>query len=84
MFSSLNFQVNWCHVLQFLSGNNLSVGVYQLQTLHLLSAGITGKSAIDEVKRLTSIQEEILKQSQTGKLIAVLSTQIGASDTGLL
>ncbi|PIK58685.1 hypothetical protein BSL78_04368 [Apostichopus japonicus] len=56
-------------------------GVYQLQTLHLHSAGITGKSAIDEVKRLTSIQEEILKQSQTGKLIAVLSTQIGASDT---
>ncbi|KAJ8042314.1 Protein NipSnap-like 3B [Holothuria leucospilota] len=54
-------------------------GVYELRALHVGSGRST--SLLQNIKDLTSLQEEILQEKQ-GKLISVFSTEIGNCNIG--
>lgn len=57
-----------------------NLGVYELRAFHVGSARST--STLQNLKYLTSLQEDILKERQ-GKLIAVFSTEIGDCNIGV-
>lgn len=56
-------------------------GIYQLCALQVRSDA--ANMDIDKFSQITSIQERLLSEKKTGKLMGVFTTQIGDCDTGL-
>lgn len=53
-------------------------GVYELCAINTKSG--SSKNLLEQVKKMTTVQEGILQENQSGKLISLLTTQIGQNN----